>query len=1077
MKKFTQTTTTRLSRHFFILLVLMLSSLAGFSQNVGINSTGAAPNASAGLDVDFPNKGVLIPRIALTGTVSFAPLPAHVAGMIVYNTATAGDVVPGFYYDDGTKWIPGFPAGTAIGNMIYWNGTAWVMIPAGLPGQFLQLNASNIPFWGGGAFATIITTAASAITGNTATTGGNILSDGGAAVLSRGVCYSLTTGPTTANSIVVAVPPTGTGIFVCNLTGLLPGTVYYVRAYATNNSVTSYGNEVSFTTLATIPILAPTTPATLITGTTATTGGNVTSTGGATITERGVVYSTTVTSPTILDTKLVDPSPGPGTFVSNMTGLIQNTLYYVRSYATNSVGTGYGALTTFITTPSVTTKAATVITGGGANTGGILIGAGGFSSVWSYGIAYSITPNSPTPTYITTGNFPTTSPLDYVTILTGLNSNTLYYIRAFAQGSGYTIFGAELNFTTLAATAPVVASTAAITGITANTAISGGAITSDGGSPITAKGVCWSTSANPVLGTGNFTSDGTGMTAFVSNITGLTGNTTYHVRAYATNLIGTSYGPVDVVFTTWIQAPYSIGQNLGYGICGYVDQFGAGIIVSPDIYPTSPATSFTWGCNGTHVAVGTAYGTGKANTDLIIANCGSNNAAGSAKAYNGGGYVDWYLPSNGEWAVFAPVYFYFGLGTNVSYFTSSEYGTNYNYANSYFSTSAQAYSSGSPRVGDAYTTAIRALRSFNSWDVTTDPVTNITSTGGTSGGTVISNGGPAVTARGVCWSTSPAPTLTDPHTSDGSGTGHFTSTITGLTVGITYYVRAYATTAATVYGNQETFVPGVPTLPTVTTDPITNKVGALAVGGGTVLTDGGNPVSAFGVCWGLSANPSLTSNLGFTNDGAGIATYVSSLTGLSIGTIYHVRAYATNIGGTAYGSDLVFTETAATLGQVVTFITGSLSAVVFSVDGTGLHGLMADQYGPFSTADWGCAATLVGANGTAVGTGQANTTAIIASNTLNACISLGPLGSFAAEETQFDGPDWYLPSKDEVTLLWTNRAVDPILDGNLVFAQGQANFWSSSEFDASNAWNFNGTTWFSVGVKADLNYGWPIRSF
>ena len=329
MKKITKSITNRLSIHFLGLLALMMISLAGFSQNVGINATGAAPNAAAGLDVDFSNLGVLIPRIALTGTANFAPLPAHVAGMIVYNTATAGDVVPGFYYDNGTKWVPGFPAGTAVGNMLYWNGTSWVLIPVGTPGQFLQLGPSNIPFWSGGVFATLTTTAVTAITAFTATTGGNITADGGLPVISRGVCYSTSAAPTLGNSVVVAVPPTGTGIFVCNLSGLLPGTLYHVRAYASNYAVTSYGNEVTFTTLATIPTLAATPAATLVTGTTATTGGNVTSTGGATITERGVCYSTTVTAPTIADTKLIDPSPGPGVFVSVMTGLTQNTLYYV----------------------------------------------------------------------------------------------------------------------------------------------------------------------------------------------------------------------------------------------------------------------------------------------------------------------------------------------------------------------------------------------------------------------------------------------------------------------------------------------------------------------------------------------------------------------------------------------------------------------------------------------------------------------------------------------------------------------------------------------------------------------------
>jgi len=79
------------------LLVSLLVSLSVFSQNVSISSKDTLPNSAAGLDVYFSNKGLLIPRVALTGTANIAPLSAHVAGMIIYNTSTAGVVKPGFY--------------------------------------------------------------------------------------------------------------------------------------------------------------------------------------------------------------------------------------------------------------------------------------------------------------------------------------------------------------------------------------------------------------------------------------------------------------------------------------------------------------------------------------------------------------------------------------------------------------------------------------------------------------------------------------------------------------------------------------------------------------------------------------------------------------------------------------------------------------------------------------------------------------------------------------------------------------------------------------------------------------------
>lgn len=90
--------------------------------------------------------------------------------------------------------------------------------------------------------------------------------------------------------------------------------------------------------------------------------------------------------------------------------------------------------------------------------------------------------------------------------------------------------------------------------------------------------------------------------------------------------------------------------------------------------------------------------------------------------------------------------------------------------------------------------------------VTTNSVTSIGTKYATCGGNVTSDGGADVTARGVCWGTSQYPTISDSHTTNGSGTGYFTSSITGLDANTTYYVRAYATNKkGTSYGEQKTF--------------------------------------------------------------------------------------------------------------------------------------------------------------------------------------------------------------------------------------------------------------------------------
>ena len=99
--------------------------------------------------------------------------------------------------------------------------------------------------------------------------------------------------------------------------------------------------------------------------------------------------------------------------------------------------------------------------------------------------------------------------------------------------------------------------------------------------------------------------------------------------------------------------------------------------------------------------------------------------------------------------------------------------------------------------------------------------------------------------------------------------------------------------------------------PTVYTTEVSEITSNSASSGGNVTSDGGNPVTARGVCWNTSANPTTADNK--TSDGAGTGSFPSSITGLSAATTYHVRAYATNSGGTAYGHDISFTTSVATL--------------------------------------------------------------------------------------------------------------------------------------------------------------------
>jgi starch-binding outer membrane protein SusE/F len=192
--------------------------------------------------------------------------------------------------------------------------------------------------------------------------------------------------------------------------------------------------------------------------------------------------------------------------------------------------------------------------------------------------------------------------------------------------------------------------------------------------------------------------------------------------------------------------------------------------------------------------------------------------------------------------------------------------------------------------------------------VTTTAVTSITGNSAMSGGNITVAGGSTVTARGVCYGTTHNPSVSGSKTTDGAGTGTFTSTLTSLKGNTLYYVRAYATsTAGTGYGPEVSFTTLVD-MPVVTTTAVTEVTKISATSGGNVTYDGGGTISAKGLAWGTSSNPTTSDNI--IDGGTGTGVFVSNLSGLALYTTYHVRAYATNSIGTAYGSDISFTTLA-----------------------------------------------------------------------------------------------------------------------------------------------------------------------
>jgi hypothetical protein len=338
----------------------------------------------------------------------------------------------------------------------------------------------------------------------------------------------------------------GLGQFTVTINNLVPSTIYYIRAYATNKSGTSYGGEINVSTGGDVPTLITTT-LNNIALTTANSGGEISNSGGKIITSRGIVWSTNPNPTISLLTKTVDGS-GIGIYTSALTGLTQNTKYYVRSYAVNENGVGYGNEISFTTLPtpsaaSVITNIVTNILPNSATSGGNVTYDGG-SSVTAKGICWSTNQN-PTVDLLTktidgSGVGPFTSQL------TNLTLGVTYYVRAYATNSTATNYGIQYSFTTSIGTPAVV--TSPINGITITSANAGGNVTSQGNSPVTQRGICWGTTPNPTI-SNNIVTSGTGVGVYTSNILGLTAQTVYYVRAFATNSAGTSYGN-QISFTT-----------------------------------------------------------------------------------------------------------------------------------------------------------------------------------------------------------------------------------------------------------------------------------------------------------------------------------------------------------------------------------------------------------------------------------------------------------------------------------------------------------------------------------------------
>ena len=740
---------------------------------------------------------------------------------------------------------------------------------------------------------TVTTSSVSNITATSASCGGNVTSDGGATITARGVCWSTSPNPT--DDMDKTLDGAGTGLFTSNLTGLIPGTNYYVRAYATNSVGTAYGEERSFTTSSdglACPGAATVTDAdgntyntvrigdqcwmkenlrtTKYSDGTAVQHGNTTSydiaywyypnnnsdnktTYGLLYNWKAVMRNASSSSANPSNVQGICPT---GWHVPSNAEWVQLTDYVGSQSQYQCFDSSYNIAKALASITGWNSSSSSCAVGNNPNannsTGFSALPAGDFGNFGYHAFFWSATENYDG--YVSCLN------LDYDRAYVVWNNNGKdvgLSIRCLRDKGGS------------AQTIPTVTSDS-VSDITSTTAICGGNVTSDGGATVIARGVCWSTTPNPTTDN-NKTVDGIGVGSFISTITDLVEGTTYYVRAYATNSVGTAYGE-EISFTT---------TNI----------FTCGTSTVKDIdnntYNTVQIGEQCWmreNLRTTKYADGTSINQGSTTSTTVAywyyPNNNSSNKATYGLLYNWKAvmrdYISsatnpsgvqgicptgWHVPSDAEWTQLTDYVsnqtqyqcesnsrnIAKALASTTGWFSSSESCVVGNNQSANNATGFSALPAGHYHDGTCYdfgysaifwsTTehndnlthgiallyhaanfnfigitgnssfSVRCLRDEGGSaqtipTVTSDSVSDITSTTVICGGNVVSGGGATVTARGVCWSTNNNPTVNDNHTSDGSGIGSFTSVLTGLTSNTTYYVRAYATNeAGTAYGN------------------------------------------------------------------------------------------------------------------------------------------------------------------------------------------------------------------------------------------------------------------------------------